>query len=141
MVCFYDASMRKPPETLEEFYETEHLNVRFMEGRTSLVVLASSGLDKTRIRRPLVTVSNFNAIPPFVKGSRLLATQMNLMQLKTLKCLDVAPLHFETDPVTVYMVWHERSISDPAHIWLRHRIQRIANEVASRMSAIEEQLL
>lgn len=135
MICYYDSEMREPPSSLEEYFNTEHLNVRFMEGRTSLVVL--SGIDKSKIRRPVVTVSNFNAIPPFIKGTRLIATQMNLMQLKTLKDLDTAPLPFDSDPVTVYMVWHERSTNDPAHIWLRNRIQKIASEIPPKMSALQ----
>ena len=135
MMCFFDAEMSAPPQSLEDYYNAQHLNVRFMEGRTSWTIWSSKEVDKSRISRPVVTVSNFNAIPPFIKGTSLIATQMDLMRLRTLQALDVAPLPFDSDPVAIYMVWHERSQNDPAHRWLRHRIESVALQVADSMTA------
>jgi DNA-binding transcriptional LysR family regulator len=136
MVCFYDADERDPPRNWEEFCRAEHLGVKFSEGHVSLDVLHGIGnaIDKSKIRSPQISVSNFNAIPVFLKGSTLIATELDLMQLETLKSLDVAPLPFESEPVTVFMVWHDRGSNDPAHTWLRHRIQRIAGEVQEKMA-------
>ena len=133
MMCFFDAEMGAPPQSLEDYYNAQHLNVRFMEGRTSWAIWSSKEVDKSRISRPVVTVSNFNAIPPFIKGTSLIATQMDLMRLRTLQTLDVAPLPFDTDPVAIHMVWHERSQNDPAHKWLRQRIEAVALQVAASM--------
>lgn len=137
MMCFFDADERDPPGSWEEFCQAEHLGVKFSEGHVSLDVLhgIGNGIDKSKIRRPQISVSNFNAIPLFIKGSRLIATELDLMQLETLKSLDVAPLPFESEPVTVFMVWHDRGTNDPAHTWLRHRIQRIAGEVQEKMAS------
>jgi DNA-binding transcriptional LysR family regulator len=136
MVCFYDVDEQDPPGSWEEFCRAEHLGVKFAEGHVSLDVLHAigRGIDKSRIRRPQISVPNFNAIPLFIKGSRLIATELDLMQLETLKSLDSAPLPFESEPVTVFMVWHDRGTNDPAHIWLRRRIQRIAGEVQEKMA-------
>ena len=134
MMCFFDAEMGAPPQSLEDFYNAQHLSVRFMEGRTSWSIWSSNEVDKSLIRRPVVTVSNFNAITPFIKGTRLIATQMDLMRLRTLQTLDVAPLPFNSDPVAIYMVWHERSQNDPAHKWLRQRVESVAMQVAVKMS-------
>ena len=134
MMCFFDAEMAAPPQSLEDYYNAQHLSVRFMEGRTSWAIWSSNEVDKSRISRPVVTVSNFNAIPPFIKGTRLIATQMDLMHLRTLSTLDVAPLPFDTDPVAIFMVWHERSQNDPAHKWLRQRIEDIALQVVASMN-------
>jgi len=136
MMCFFDGLMRSAPETLQDYYDAQHLGVRFMDGRTSWAIWFSDEIDKTKIPRPVVSVSNFNAIPPFIKGTKLLATQMGLMQLSTLNSLDAARLPFRTDPVAIYMVWHERSSNDPAHIWLRQRIDEIAGEVKQEMSSL-----
>ena len=135
MMCFFDAKMGAPPQSLEDYYNAQHLSVRFMEGHTSWAIWSSKEVDKSRISRPVVTVSNFNAIPPFIKGTRLIATQMDLMRLRTLQALDVAPLPFDSDPVAIYMVWHERSQNDPAHRWLRKRIESVALQVAASMTA------
>ncbi len=133
MICYYDSNMRDPPNSWEEYCNDEHLRVRFSTGHTSLDVLSS--IDKSRIKEPRVSVPNFNAIPRFIKGTRLIATEIDLMHIETLKSLDAAPLPFESESVTIYLVWHERSTNDPSHIWLRHRIQKIADEVSSRIRA------
>lgn len=138
MMCFFDAAVGAAPKTLEAYYDARHLSVRFMEGQTSWTIWSSNEVDKSRISPPAVTVSNFNAIPAFVEGTNLIATQMNLMRLRTLKSLDVAPLPFKSDPVAIYMVWHERSINDPAHIWLRQRIERVAQDISRQMDSLDQ---
>ncbi len=136
MMCFYDAAMGAAPQSLEDYYNAQHLSVRFMEGRTSWAIWSSKDVDKSKISNPVVTVSNFNAIPPFIKGTKLIATQMDLMQLKTLKTLDVAPLPFQSNPVAIFMVWHERSNNDPAHQWLRQKVENVAQRISSEMKSI-----
>ena len=127
MVCFYDASQRDAPRSLEEYIEAEHIAVKFVGTGTSFDVI-SKNLDKEK-RKTAVSVSNFNAIPKFVKGSRIIATEVDLMKLGPLQDLDTAPLPFHTDAVSISMVWHERSSKDPAHIWLRSRVEKIASEI------------
>ena len=51
--------------------------------------------------------------------------------------LDKTPLPIESDPVTIYMIWHERSTNDPAHIWVRNRIQNIAGEISEKMTKLQ----
>lgn len=135
MMCFYDSEMREPPNKWEVYCAADHVRVQFSKGHTSLDVLSNS--DKSKIRDPQVSVSNFNAIPRFIKGTRFIATEMEAMRLETLSSLDVAPLPIESEPVTVYMIWHERSTNDPAHIWLRNRIQRIADEIPAKMENLQ----
>jgi len=131
MMCFFDASMREPPGSWAEYCDAEHLRVQFANGHTSLDALCN--IDTSKVRDPQVSVSNFNAIPRFIKGTRLVATEMEPMRLDTLKSLDVAPLPIESEPVTIYMIWHERSTNDPAHIWLRDKIKKIADEIREKL--------
>jgi DNA-binding transcriptional LysR family regulator len=132
MMCFYDGEIRDAPQTWEEYCRAEHLTVRFPDGGTSLRAL--TGVDKSKIRSSMVSVPNFSSIPPFLKGTQLIATEMDLMKISTLSSLDVAPLPVDSDTVTVYMVWHKRSTNDPAHILLRQKVQVIAGEVTARKS-------
>lgn len=128
MVCYFDASQRSAPASVEDYIESEHILVKFVGTGTSFDIIArhfDAGSRKTTI-----SVSNFDAIPSFVKGSTILATEMDLMKLGPLRDLDVAPLPFETDPAPVYLVWHERSNNDPAHIWLRSRIESISATIS-----------
>ena len=78
---------------------------------------------------------NFNSISLFVKGTRLLSTEMALMKLSALKDLQMAPLPFESDAVTIYMVWHMRGANDPAQIWLRRKVETIANGIMAQWAS------
>lgn len=131
MMCFFDRATREAPETWQEYCEADHLTVRFPDGGTSLRALR--GVDTSGIRRPMISVPNFGAIPQFVKGTGLIATEMGLMKLSTLSDLEMAPLPVDSAPVTIYMAWHQRSTNDPAHIWLRQRIGAIAADVMQGM--------
>ena len=74
-------------------------------------------------------VSNFNAISPFVKGTTLLSTEISTMHIGPLRELSMAPLPFESETVSLYMAWHERSTNDPAHIWMRRRVEALTGEI------------
>lgn len=135
MMCFFDGTVRNPPETWQEYCEANHLTVRFPDGGTSLRALR--GVDKSAIQKPRVSVPNFGAIPQFLRGTDLIATEMELMKLATLRDLQMAPLPADSLPVTIYLTWHQRSTNDPAHIWLRKRVQKIADDVMRQ--SIDEQ--
>lgn len=127
MKCFFDGAMRDRPATWKEYCAADHITVRFSDGGTSLRAL--SGVDKTKIPEGVVTVPNFNAVPAFIKGTKIIATELNLMKLCSLSSLDMAPLPFESDPVSMYMIWHKSRSSDPALSWLRQRISQITQEI------------
>ncbi|WP_420584969.1 LysR family transcriptional regulator [Ruegeria sp.] len=124
LMIFYDAQQRTPPENWQGYCQTEHVEVRFADGRSSRAVMR--GVDQNQIRPPTVTLPHFNAIPSFVIGSDLISTDTALMKRGPLAALDCAPLPFKCDPVSIYMVWHQRTANDPAHRWLRGRIEAIA---------------
>ena len=81
------------------------------------------------MREALISVPNFGAIPAFIRGTRLIATEMSLMKLCTLNDLDMSPIPERSDPVTIYMSWHRRSSNEPAHKWLRGRVEKIAENI------------
>ena len=134
MMCFYDETQRNAPETWDDYVNSEHIAVRFIGGHSSIEVLR--GVDISGMPKATVSVSNFNAVPPFVKGSSFISTEISLMQLGPLKELSVATLPFKSEPVTIYLVWHERSNNDPAHRWMRRRIMEISKEIATKLHQI-----
>lgn len=129
MVCFYDAGVRPPPASWEEYRTDKRIEVRFANGRSSFNVV--SDVDGSEMVEPVVSVSNFGAIPRFVKGSDLIATELNYMSLGPLRELDQAPLPFDCKPVPVFLVWHRRDSTDPAHRWLREQISAAAKGLVS----------
>ncbi len=124
LMMFYDAAHCEPPKDWQTYCNSDHVEVRFADGRNARAVMR--GVDQSQIRPPVVTLPHFNAIPPFVKGSDLISTDTALMKRGPLAALDCAPLPFECEPVSIYMVWHQRSANDPAHRWLRDQIEMIA---------------
>ena len=124
LMIFYDSAMRTPPDSWPSYCQAEHVEVRFADGRSSRAVMR--GVDQSQIRPPTVALPHFNAIPSFVKGSDLISTDTALMKQGPLAALDCAPLPFDCQPVSIYMVWHQRFANDPAHRWLRGRIAAIA---------------
>ncbi|WP_171123720.1 MULTISPECIES: LysR family transcriptional regulator [unclassified Ruegeria] len=124
LMIYYDGTRRQPPTDWKTYCETEHVEVRFTDGRSSRAVMR--GVDQNQIRPATVTLPHFNAIPSFVKGSDLISTDTALMRHGALAALDCAPLPFHCEPVSIYMVWHQRFANDPAHRWLRGRIENIA---------------
>ncbi len=124
LMVYFDASQTDPPDIWDSYCQRDHVDVRFADGRSARAVM--QGVDHSRIRPPIVTLPNFNAIPAFVLGSDLISTDTALMSRGPLAALDCAPLPFQCDPVSIFMVWHQRSTNDPAHRWLRARIEAIA---------------
>lgn len=127
LMVFYDGDRRAPPDNWRSYCESEHVEVRFADGRNARAVMR--GVDQSQIRPATVTLPNFNAIPSFVKGSDLISTDTALMKNGPLASLDCAPLPFACEPVSIYMVWHQRSTNDPAHRWLRNRIEAITADL------------
>ena len=127
MKCFYDASQTKPPQTLEDYLTAQHITVQFARGGSSRQALKSAELPF--VPAPRIAVSNFAGITPFVRGTTLIATEAGFMRHTSLRALDVAPLPFQSEPISVFMVWHQRSTNDPAHRWLRDQILRISGRI------------
>ena len=121
MVCFYDAEMRWPPRSWKQFGESNRVDVRFSDTESSIMVLPS--VDTAALKGPAVTVPNFNALTEFIKGSDLITTQLELMKQGPLKDLDSAPLPVKTQPLSLYMAWHERDDKPPAQQWLRQQVR------------------
>lgn len=133
MKCFYDAEQTQPPKSIDDYLEAQHITVQFVLGGRSSDVLSAPDLPYTP--KPKVTVSNFAGITPFVRGTAMLATEFEFMRFASLRELTMAPLPFSAEPLSIFMVWHERSSNDPAHSWLRSRVKQIGNEIDQRRSA------
>jgi len=127
MVCFYDSAVRKAPETWQQFIDSKFVDVKFSDTESSSMALPS--IDKFALNKPSITVPNFGTLSAFIKGTDLITTQLSIMDRGLLKDLDSAPLPKETDPLSLYLVWHQRDHNDPAHQWLRQRIIETVNSI------------
>lgn len=122
LACFYDSRKRKPPKTWEEFVASDYIQVCFEDNSTSLLALSVN--DLRDLKKPRISVPNFNAVAAFIKGSQMISVEASLMKKIGFKGIASAPLPFTSEPITMYMVWHRRNQTDPAHRWLRERIKQ-----------------
>ena len=121
LACFYDASVRSAPSSPEEFVDADYIEVRFDDSESSLNAVFVA--EPLVLKKPRVSVPNFAAVAPFLKGSKLISTESSLMGKINLKGFASAPVPFKTEALTMYMAWHKRDHIDPAHQWLRRRIK------------------
>jgi DNA-binding transcriptional LysR family regulator len=127
MVVFYDSTVRKPPRTWKQFAESRYVEVRFSDTESSLMALPSINISK--MKPPRISVPNFSALPPMIKGTDRITTQLAFMKLGLLKDLDSAPLPFKTKTLDLYLIWHRREHDDPAHQWFRQKIIDRVNSI------------
>jgi len=124
---FFDGARRGPPRSLEEYLSADHVTVAYDPPRQLDIdqALASRGLN----RRFLVRVPGFAGIPPFLKGSRLLATLPGLLGNSLLRGFESCPVPAECPTMPMYMIWHLRYRHDPVHAWLRRELEALVPEV------------
>ncbi|MEL6368239.1 MAG: LysR family transcriptional regulator [Pseudomonadota bacterium] len=130
LACFHDASVAPPPTTWRDFLSRPLAEVRFSDRQRSLVAL--SDVDTSTLREPRVSVPNFSALVPFIKGSDMVAAELRLMSLGPLKGLDVAPLPIRTRAISMYLVWHHRDQNHPGHQWFRERVVDTVQKIFDR---------
>ncbi|MDO9166774.1 MAG: LysR family transcriptional regulator [Rhodoferax sp.] len=120
---FYDPTQRAAPATRAEYLAAGHVTVVY-EPRRALDLdqwLAARGVQ----RRFLVMVPGFAGVPPFLRGSDLLATLPGLLQAHLLRGLASARVPVPCPTMPMYMIWHLRHQHDPAHRWLRAALESV----------------
>ena len=127
LACFYDPQSREAPSTLSDFLQCDLVEARFDDQQSSLSALHACELPA--LKSPCVSVPNFLAIEPFVRGTKRVTVTMRLMKLCALRTLQDIELPFETRPISMYMVWHKRNHEDAAHQWLRGLIRKTCDEI------------
>ena len=121
---FYDAQMREAPRTKVEYLAADHVTVVY-EPQRSLDLdneLARRGVP----RRFTVLVPGFAGLPPFIRGSRRLATAPGLLQMHLMQGLASAKVPLPCPTLPMYMIWHRRHQDDAAHRWLREQLVALA---------------
>ncbi len=120
---FYDPAVRQAPDTAANYLAADHITVVY-EPKRALDLdqyLSARGV----LRRFAVMVPGFAGIPPFLRGSRLLATAPGRLQAGLMQGLASAPVPVPCPTLPMYMVWHLRHQQDPAHTWLRAQLQTL----------------
>lgn len=120
IVCFFDPKARSAPNSMSDFLDSNYVEVKFSDTETNNLVIPDSILKK--MKKPMVTVSNFSAAEEFILGTDMIIIVIGLMKLTHFKQLEAISLPFETDPLGMHLVWHRRNQNDLSHKWLREKI-------------------
>lgn len=124
---FYDPTIRAAPADLAEYLAAEHVSVLY--NLQSRLAFDDEAEERGVQRRFRVTVPGFDGLATFVRGSDLLTTAPGLLSRTVLRDLAHAPLPFVATPLPMFMVWHIRHRSDPAHRWVRRQIEAQARQL------------
>lgn len=120
---FYDATQRDPPRTPDDYLAAEHVTVLYKSHRR--LAIDETLMERGIHRRFVAEVPGFAGLPPFLRGSSLIATLPSLLRAHLLKGLAIAPVPVECPGMPMYMVWHLRHQADPVHRWLRQNLEMV----------------
>lgn len=129
-VVFYDPSMRGAPEDMEDYLDSKHLGLSFLQNYKGGVdaFLRSRG----QRRRVEISVPNFSSIATYLKGTEMLATLPSLMRLIEMKDFAFAPLPFYFSTGKMNMIWHQSYQYDEPHKWLRKEMIEVVNSLPEK---------
>ena len=130
---FYDADYRDAPHTAEDYLAAEHVTVLY-EPRRRLAI-DEWMMERGVWRRFVAEVPGFAGLPPFLRGSRLIATLPSLLRAQLMKGFGMTAVPVACPPMPMYAVWHLRHQSDPVHQWLRGNLEMV---VAPALAAVGE---
>jgi len=119
--------------SVEEYVDARHVAVFYkLEGPGVVdTMLAQQGYS----RRSVVFVPNFATVPFLVAESDLIATvpRRVALRFRNMLSLQVLPIPVIIPILRLTMLWHERTHSDPAHMWLRELIRRTAQSLVEQV--------
>lgn len=105
--------------TAARYAAADHINVSRRGRLGNVLDEALARLDLTR--RVVVTAPTESAAYEFVRGSDLVVTapEATARSAAADRGMVLLPLPLDLPPAPVYLSWHQRYDTDPAHIWLR----------------------
>jgi DNA-binding transcriptional LysR family regulator len=112
--------------SLKQYVSASHVAVFYKSEGTGIIdsLLEQKGYS----RRTVILVPHFASVGFMVGTSDLIATVPERLALEFVQHLNlqVLPVPVVIPPFRTMMLWHERSHTDPAHIWLRSLVARTA---------------
>lgn len=130
---FYDPQVRDAPRDLADYLASEHVSVLYEPNRSLDLdeLLQQQGLQ----RRMRVLVPGFAGLPPFLRGSDLLATAPGMLQHQLLSGLASVEPPMPCPAMPMYLIWHQRHQQDAAHRWLREQLEAVLTEARRSASS------
>ena len=130
-LCMFNADRVgvSPPISLEDYVRLPHVLTSLREDERGVV---DDALAKLGFRRTVVlTTPRFLAVPFLVARAPVVVTMPARLArfFAAALGLSTSPAPVELPEVPVSLLWHASYDEDPAHVWLRRTIVRLAAEV------------
>jgi DNA-binding transcriptional LysR family regulator len=130
-LCMFNPALVgiEPPISLADYVRLPHVLTSLRQGERGVV---DDALEKIGLSRTIaLTTPRFLAVPFLVRGAPVITTMhAELARLfATALGLSLSPAPVELPQITISLLWHASYDRDPAHVWLRQTIFRLAGEV------------
>lgn len=132
-VCYHDSKARAAPGSRSAYLAARHITVVYTDNERLDFDrrLAANGFQ----RDIAISVPSFSGVPPFLRGSQMLASMPRLLASGTMGGFAQTPIPLASRTRTLaelpmFMVWHQRYQKDPAHRWIRGQLETVAATVA-----------
>ena len=129
-VVFYDPSMRDAPKDMEDYLDSGHIGISFLQDYKGGVddLLTSRGLR----RRVEIYVPNFSSVATYIRGTDMLATLPSLMEFTEMRDFASVSLPFKFSAGKMNMIWHQSYQEDEQHKWLRKEMIEVVNSLSEK---------
>jgi DNA-binding transcriptional LysR family regulator len=136
-LCMFNAKRVgvSPPISLEDYVRLPHVLTTLRQGERGVV---DEALEKLGLRRTIaVTTPRFVAVPFLVAGAPVVTTMHGRLArfFAGALGLSLSPAPVELPEVSASLVWHASYDRDPAHLWLRQTVARVAAEAGWKQGA------
>lgn len=125
----------KAPISLEDYVRLPHVLTSLRRGERGVV---DEALEKLGLSRKIALVTpRFVAVPFLVAGAAVVTTMHARLARYFAEemGLSLSPPPVDLPVLTTSLLWHASYDSDPAHVWLRETIVRVAAEEREKMAS------
>jgi|TARA_B100001964_G_C14143876_1_gene558762 DNA-binding transcriptional LysR family regulator len=119
---------KKKQLTIKEFSQSKHLMVATTGKAFGFVdyLLEAKGLK----RRVAMSVNQFLVAPAIIRQSNMILTvSKRVAERFRLDSVKVFPLPLSTNPLSLKLIWHKRTDSNPGNQWMRNKIINICKNI------------
>lgn len=127
----------KPPISLEDYVRLPHVLTSLRRGERGVV---DEALEKQGLSRKIALVTpRFVAVPFLIAGAAVITTMHARLARYFAEELDLSlsPPPVDLPQLTSSLLWHASYDKDPAHMWLRETIMRVAAEERGKKTPIK----
>jgi DNA-binding transcriptional LysR family regulator len=117
------------PISLEDYVRLPHVLTSLRQGERGVV---DDALEKLGLKRTIALITpRFLAVPFLVRGAPVITTMHGELArlFSTALNLSLSPPPVTLPEIAISLIWHNSYDHDPAHLWLRQAIFRLAAEV------------